>query len=190
MHLKKLGSASLLGLLVATFSPAEDKPTARPQFGFLSPRAVKHEPNIEAALLLSDDQIARLEKARAETIRSPEIQALQKKSKDRSLSLDERKQAAAEWKEALSIAEVRWNTSLGTTLTADQATLITSINDAAEKAFKPFQKEYADRLKTGPADQKAAVLKERDDKARQAFREALKKVLNKQQAAAVAGPKS
>jgi hypothetical protein len=130
-------------LLVTAVSAAEKKP-AIGNFPFWS--APKREfadqfvPGLNAALLLTPEQIEQLHAARRETLESDAVKALPRK--DPNLSEAQREAA----RKIMSDAHANLRTKVSNILTAEQRSLIERINAAHQEVEKTVLDEFQPRM--------------------------------------------
>lgn len=133
----------VLTMLIMTAAEAAEKP-AIGNFPFWS--APKREfadqfvPGLNAALLLTSEQITQLHAARRETLESDAIKSLPRKDPN----LTEAQREAA--RKIMSDAHATLRTKVSNILTAEQRSLIERINAAHQEVEKAVQDEFQPRV--------------------------------------------
>jgi len=151
LRLHRLSSIVFAWLLLASLALAEEKKPAIGQFPFWTlPKrefADQLTPGLNAALLLSPEQITQLHGARRETIDSEELKS--KVRKDPSLSDAERETM----RQMTHEAHVKLRARVSNILTDDQRSLIEQINAAYVEVSKTAVEEFRDRMVSAKGNQ-------------------------------------
>lgn len=171
-------------LSLATLAEAQAKKPAIGNFPFWS--APKQEfadqfvPGLNAALLLTDEQILKLQEARRETIDNEKIRG----KKDKAVELSEADREAR--RQTTQEAYVNLRTKVSNILTAEQRTLIEQINAAHLEVTNAASDEFGPQLTgaKGNDDLQKRLQQEKRDRIAANFKAKLENILSPSQKAA------
>lgn len=174
----------IASLCLATLAAAQAKKPAIGNFPFWS--APKQEfadqfvPGLNAALLLTDEQILKLQEARRETIDNEQIRG--KKDKTVELSEAERETRRKATQEAYANLRIK----VSNILTAEQRTLIEQINAAHLEVSKAASDEFGPQLTgaKGNEDLQKSLQQQKRDRITANFKAKLEGLLSPNQKAA------
>ena len=145
---RRLSILVILALSLATLAEAQAKKPAIGNFPFWSvPKqefADQLVPGLNAALLLSDEQIVKLQEARRETIDNEQLRG--QKIKDPNVTVSDSEREARH--KATQEAYANLRTKVSNILTAEQRTLIEQINAAHLEVSKAGSDEFSVQLTT------------------------------------------
>ncbi|MBC7817913.1 MAG: hypothetical protein IAG10_13560 [Planctomycetaceae bacterium] len=181
---QRLSIIVIASLCLATLAEAQAKKPAIGNFPFWSvPKqefADQLVPGLNAALLLSDEQIVKLHEARRETIDSEQLKS--KKSKDPNVPDPEREAR----QKARQEAYVNLKTKVSNILTAEQRTLIEQINAAHLEVSKAAAEEFSTQLVSakGNEDLQKSLQQQKRDRFTANFKAKLEGLLTPNQKAA------
>ncbi|NBV21021.1 MAG: hypothetical protein EBS05_03370 [Proteobacteria bacterium] len=149
-----------------------------------NPVAGPFVPGLNAALLLTDEQKAKLHAAREETLGNPELQKLGASLKQNPNASEADRAAATK---AFEEARGQFKDRVDTILTADQRKLIASISALFEEVSVATGEAYRDRFAQLKGDKASAaeVYKEASEKNTKDFKGRLEGLLSKDQWAAL-----
>lgn len=180
----RLAVILFLSLSLATPAEAQAKKPAIGNFPFWSQPKQEFSdqlvPGLNAALLLSDEQITKLQEARRETIDNEQLRG----KKDKSVELPEAEREAR--RKATQEAYTNLRTKVSNILTAEQRTLIEQINAAHLEVTKAAADEFGPQLvgAKGNADLQKRLQQEKRDRISANFKAKLESILSPNQKAA------
>ncbi|MBA4066100.1 MAG: hypothetical protein C0501_20750 [Isosphaera sp.] len=178
--------AAAAALAFAAPAAAQKKKAEPTDFPFWTAPKTAHAkpfvPGLNAALGLTPEQVEKLQTARAETVDSPEVQALKRKG-DPNATADELATANAKRAEASE----KLFKAVGDLLTKDQKALVEKVNDAYAKVAAEVGEDFQPKFVAakGNADDTAALRKELAEAVAAAFGKKLDGVLSAEQKKAV-----
>ena len=181
---RRLSIIVVASLCLATLAEAEAKKPTIGNFPFWSmPKqefADQLVPGLNAALLLSDDQIIKLQEARRETIDNEKNRP--KKDKDANVPEAEREARRKATQEAYANLRIK----VSNILTAEQRTLIEQINAAHLEVSKAAADEFAVQLTSskGNDDVQKSLQQQKRDRIASNFKSRLEGLLSPNQKAA------
>ena len=181
---QRLSIIVIASLCVATLADAQEKKPAIGNFPFWSvPKqefADQLVPGLNAALLLSDEQIVKLHEARRETIDNEQLKS--KKSKDPNVPDSEREAKQTVRQEAYA----KLKTKVSNILTAEQRTLIEQINAAHLEVANAASEEFGAQLASakGNEDLQKSLQQQKRDRLAANFKSKLEGLLTPNQKAA------
>ena len=181
---RRLSIIVIASLCLATLAEAQAKKPAIGNFPFWSvPKqefADQLVPGLNAALLLSDEQIVKLQEARRETIDNEQIRG--KKDKNANVTDAEREARNKATQEAYT----NLRTKVSNILTAEQRTLIEQINAAHLEVSKAAAEEFSVQLTSakGNDDLQKRLQQEKRDRIVANFKAKLENILSPNQKAA------
>jgi hypothetical protein len=171
-------------LFLATLAEAQEKKPAIGNFPFWSmPKqefADQLVPGLNAALLLSDDQIVKLHEARRETIDNEQLKS--KRRKDPSVPEAEREAMRKASQEAYANLRAK----VSNILTAEQRTLIEQINAAHLEVSKAAAEEFGTQFASakGNEELQKSLQQQKRDRIASNFKSKLETLLSPNQKAA------
>lgn len=183
---RRLSIIVIASLCVATLAEAQVKKPTIGNFPFWSvPKqefADQLVPGLNAALLLSDEQIVKLQEARRETIDNEQVRG--KKIKDPNVVVSDAEREARNKKTQEAYANLR--TKVSNILTAEQRTLIEQINAAHLEVTKAAAEEFAVQLTSakGNDDLQKSLQQQKRDRIASKFKAKLEGILSPNQKAA------
>ena len=181
---RRLSIIVVASLCLATLAEAEAKKPTIGNFPFWSmPKqefADQLVPGLNAALLLSDEQIIKLQEARRETIDNEKNRP--KKDKDANVPEAEREARRKATQEAYANLRIK----VSNILTAEQRTLIEQINAAHLEVSKAAADEFAVQLTSskGNEDLQKSLQQQKRDRIAANFKSKLEGLLSPNQKAA------
>ena len=183
---RRLSIIVVASLCLATLAEAEAKKPTIGNFPFWSmPKqefADQLVPGLNAALLLSDEQIVKLQEARRETIDNEQLRG--KKIKDPNVTVSEAEREARH--KATQEAYANLRAKISNILTAEQRTLIEQINAAHLEVSKAAADEFAVQLTSskGNDDLQKSLQQQKRDRIASNFKSRLEGLLSPNQKAA------
>lgn len=105
------------------------------------------EPDIEAALMLTDDQRTKIEAARKETVEAPALVELRKKAGDKRATDADRNAAREQLKTEQPKAQAELKKRIDDILTADQKAFIQKVDDSYKATEKDVRQQFNEKLK-------------------------------------------
>lgn len=181
---RRLAVILIVSLSLGTQAEAQAKKPAIGNFPFWSQPKQEFSdqlvPGLNAALLLSDEQIAKLQEARRETIDNEQLRG----KKDKSVELPEAEREAR--RKATQEAYTNLRTKVSNILTAEQRTLIEQINAAHLEVTKAAADEFGPQLvgAKGNDDLQKRLQQEKRDRITANFKAKLESILSPNQKAA------
>ncbi len=181
---RRLSIIVVASLCLAMLAEAQEKKPAIGNFPFWSvPKqefADQLVPGLNAALLLSDEQIVKLHEARRETIDNEQLRG----KKDKSATLSDAEREARH--KATQEAYTNLRTKVSNILTAEQRTLIEQINAAHLEVTKAASDEFGPQLTgaKGNDDLQKRLQQEKRDRIAVNFKAKLESILSPNQKAA------
>jgi ABC-type proline/glycine betaine transport system ATPase subunit len=141
-------------------------------------------PGLDAALLLTADQVEKLAAVRRETIAAPALVESARKLKGDANATEEQRQAV---RDTVAAAQEQLRTRAGGILTADQKALIAKVNAAWTDVQTNVRQEFESRFiaAKGNPDEQATVQREYREKVNEEFRRTVENLLNAEQRAAM-----
>lgn len=183
---RQLSILVILSLSLATLAEAQAKKPAIGNFPFWSvPKqefADQLVPGLNAALLLSDEQIVKLQEARRETIDNEQLRG--KKIKDPNVTVSDTEREARQ--KATQEAYANLRTKVSNILTAEQRALIEQINAAHLEVSKAAADEFSVQLTSakGNDDLQKSLQQQKRDRIASSFKSKLEGILSPNQKAA------
>ena len=183
---RRLSILVILTLSWTTLAEAQAKKPVIGNFPFWSvPKqefADQLVPGLNAALLLSDEQIVKLHEARRETIDNEQLRG--KKIKDPNVTVSDAEREARQKATQEAYASLR--TKVSNILTAEQRTLIEQINAAHLEVSKAASEEFAVQLTSakGNDDLQKSLQQQKRDRIASNFKTKLEGILSPNQKAA------
>ncbi len=183
---RRLSILVIATLCLATLAEAQAKKPAIGNFPFWSvPKqefADQLVPGLNAALLLSDEQIIKLQEARRETIDNEQLRG--KKIKDPNVTVSDAEREARQ--KATQEAYANLRTKISNILTAEQRTLIEQINAAHLEVSKAAADEFGVQFTTakGNEDLQKTLQQQKRDRIASNFKSKLEGILSPNQKAA------
>ena len=180
----RLSIIVIASLCLATLAEAQEKKPAIGNFPFWSvPKqefADQLVPGLNAALLLTDEQIAKLQEARRETIEKERSKA----PKDKNANEPEAEREAR--RKATQEAYANLRIKVSNILTAEQRTLIEQINAAHLEVSTAASEEFATQLTSakGNEDLQKSLQQQKRDRIASNFKSKLEGILSPNQKAA------
>lgn len=181
---RRLSIIVIASLCLGTLAEAQTKKPTIGNFPFWSvPKqefADQLVPGLNAALLLSDEQIVKLQEARRETIDNEQLRG----KKEKSVELPEAEREAR--RKATQEAYTNLRTKVSNILTAEQRTLIEQINAAHLEVTKAAAEEFSVQLTSakGNDDLQKRLQQEKRDRIAANFKAKLESILSPNQKAA------
>jgi len=183
---QRLSIIVIATLCLATLAEAQEKKPAIGNFPFWSvPKqefADQLVPGLNAALLLSDEQIVKLHEARRETIDNEQLRG--KKIKDPNVVVSEAEREARNKTTQEAYANLR--TKVSNILTAEQRTLIEQINAAHLEVSTAASEEFGAQFASakGNEDLQKSLQQQKRDRLAANFKSKLEGLLTPNQKAA------
>jgi hypothetical protein len=183
---RRLFALVLVTLCWATLAEAQAKKPTIGNFPFWSQPKQEFSdqfvPGLNAALLLSDEQIVKLQEARKETIDNEKTRPMKDKEKDANLPEAEREAR----RKVIQEAYANLRTKVSNILTAEQRTLIEQINAAHLEITKAAADEFGPQLTSakGNDDLQKRLQQEKRDRIAANFKARLENILSPNQKAA------
>ncbi len=183
---RRLSILVILSLSLATLTEAQAKKPAIGNFPFWSvPKqefADQLVPGLNAALLLSDEQIVKLQEARRETIDNEQLRG--KKIKDSNVTVSDAEREARNKKTQEAYASLK--TKVSNILTAEQRTLIEQINAAHLEVTTAASEEFGSQFagSKGNDELQKRLQQEKRDRVASNFKSKLESLLSPNQKAA------
>lgn len=181
---RRLSILVVASLCLATLAEAQAKKPTIGNFPFWTmPKqefADQFVPGLNAALLLSDEQILKLQEARRETIDNEQVRG----KKDKNATVTEAERAARN--KATQEAYTSLKTKASNILTAEQRTLIEQINAAHLEITTAASEEFAVQLTSakGNDDLQKTLQQQKRDRVASNFKAKLEGLLSPNQKAA------
>lgn len=181
---RRLSVILIVSLSLASLTQAQTKKPAIGNFPFWSQPKQEFSdqlvPGLNAVLLLSDEQIAKLQEARRETIDNEQFRS----KKDKNVELPEAEREAR--RKATQEAYTNLRTKVSNILTAEQRTLIEQINAAHLEVTKAAADEFGPQLvgAKGNEDLQKRLQQEKRDRITANFKAKLENILSPNQKAA------
>jgi Spy/CpxP family protein refolding chaperone len=181
---RRLSIIVIVSLCLSTLAEAQAKKPAIGNFPFWSQPKQEFSdqfvPGLNAALLLSDEQIVKLHEARRETIDNEQLRG----KKDKSVEIPESEREAR--RKATQEAYTNLRTKVSNILTAEQRTLIEQINAAHLEVTKAASDEFGPQLTgaKGNDDLQKRLQQEKRDRIAANFKAKLESILSPNQKAA------
>jgi len=141
----------------------------------------KGEPNIEAALDLTPEQLAKLTAIMQDTMLSLKHEGLRQQSINPDLRESQKKVAKERYDRVQDQARGEYDRRAHAVLTPEQQLIINRINSGLERSLDNIRRRYGDRARGQSERRQKTINAERDDRVQEAIDDRIDRVLTDEQ---------